>query len=78
MYIKSDIGLIHDHEVGQVELFVGTEKHPGSVLASVAVEAQEVDPDTAEPVSYRIIVTLGSRPNQPILDDRIRRDELVG
>lgn len=41
------------------------------------MEAQEVDPDTAEGLSYRVILTLGSRPDQPIFDGRILRAELV-
>ena len=43
---------------------------------AVAVEAQEIDPDTAEPLSYRVIVTLDTNRHVPI-DDRIRREDLL-
>jgi hypothetical protein len=77
MYIDVKQGLRDDREVGQVEVFVGSEANPGPALISVAVEPQEIDPDNAEPVVYRVIVTLGTKPYTPILDDRIRRDALL-
>ncbi len=77
MYFDVRQGLRDDREVGQVEVFTGTESNRGAMLVSVAIEPQEIDADTAVPVDYRVIVTVGDRPGQPVYLNVVRREELM-